>query len=51
MTRRTLGINITRHEQMRSQKGGILPMGAPWPETPLLPMPQPKRSLFDWIWR
>lgn len=42
MTRRTLGINIARHEQMRSQKGGILPMGAPWPNSPILPMETPQ---------
>ena len=51
MSRKTMGINVVRHEQMRHQKGGILPMGAAWPATPLLPMQYPKRSLFDWIWR
>ena len=50
-SRKTMGINIARHEQMRGQKGGILPMGSPMPAYRLLPMPQPKRSLFDWIWR
>ena len=43
MNRRTLGINVVRHEQMRHQKGGILPMGAPWPVSPILPMlPEPR---------
>lgn len=45
MNRRTLGINVVRHEQMRHQKGGILPMGSPWPVSPILPMlPEPRRG-------
>lgn len=46
MKRRTLGLNIVRHHEMRSQRGGILPMGAPMPAVPLLPMEQPGRGLF-----
>jgi len=44
--RRTMGLNIVRHEQMRSQRGGILPMGAPIPAVPLLPMEQAGRGFF-----
>ena len=50
MTRKTLGINIARHEQMRGQKGGILPMGTPFPVTSILPMEQPRRSWLARIW-
>lgn len=46
MTRKTLGINIARHEQMRVQKGGILPMGAPWPAMPIQPMQTERRGIF-----
>lgn len=47
MTRRTLGINIARHEQMRSQKGGILPMGTPWPIITLHPMLPDQKPFFS----
>ncbi len=44
--RRTLGLNIVRHEEMRAQRGGILPMGAPIPAVPILPMEQPRRGIL-----
>lgn len=44
--RRTLGLNIVRHHEMRAQRGGILPMGALIPAVPLLPMEYPGRSIF-----
>lgn len=44
--RRTLGLNIVRHHEMRMQRGGILPMGAPMPVVPLLPMQTPRRGLL-----
>lgn len=44
--RQTLGLNIVRHAEMRGQRGGILPMGAPIPAVPLLPMAQPGRGFF-----
>lgn len=46
MTRKTLGVNIARHEQIRAQRGGILPMGAPIPFVPILPMQRPRRGLL-----
>jgi len=47
--RKTLGVNIARHNQIRSQKGGVLPMGAPAPATRLLPMAQPRRGVIAWV--
>ncbi len=44
--RRTLGLNIVRHEEMRAQRGGILPMGAPIPAVPILPMARPRRGIL-----
>lgn len=47
--RRTLGLNIVRHHEMRAQRGGILPMGTPFPAVPLLPMKTARRPFFTRI--
>lgn len=44
--RRTLGLNIVRHHEMRAQRGGVLPMGTPFPAVPLLPMDYPGRGIL-----
>jgi len=48
-SRRTLGLNIVRHHETRAQRGGILPMGAPIPAVPILPMKQVRRPFFTRI--
>ena len=47
--RTTLGLNIVRHHEMRAQRGGILPMGAPIPAVPILPMITPRRGIIDGV--